>query len=53
MRWGQAPQISDVPDTGLGLATVHELVNRHYHGSVKLKSKLGKGTTITVALPRS
>ena len=52
-RFYRADNVSGVPGTGLGLATVHELVTRHYHGSVKLKSKLGKGTTITVTLPHS
>ena len=52
-RFYRAENVSGVPGTGLGLSTVHELVTRHYHGSVKLKSKLGKGTTITVTLPRS
>ena len=52
-RFYRADNVSGVPGTGLGLSTVHELVTRHYHGSVKLKSKLGKGTTITVALPHS
>ena len=52
-RFYRAENVSGVPGTGLGLSTVHELVTRHYHGKVNLKSKLGKGTTITVTLPRS
>ena len=51
-RFYRAENATGVPGTGLGLSTVHELVTRHYHGKVKLKSKLGKGTTITVTLPR-
>ena len=52
-RFYRAENVSGIPGTGLGLSTVHELVTRHYHGTVKLKSRLGKGTTITVTLPRS
>lgn len=51
-RFYRAENACGVPGTGLGLSTVHELVTRHYHGKVKLQSKLGKGTTVTVTLPR-
>ncbi len=36
---------------GLGLSLVRGLVGLH-HGSVRFESKLGKGTTVTIALPR-
>jgi signal transduction histidine kinase/DNA-binding response OmpR family regulator/ligand-binding sensor domain-containing protein len=44
---------SDTPEsegTGIGLAIVEELVKRHY-GSVKVESRLGKGTKFTVTIP--
>lgn len=37
--------------TGFGLAIVKEIVEAH-HGSVRVKSKLGKGSTFTVILPK-
>ncbi len=37
--------------TGIGLALVHELVRLH-GGNIQLQSKIGKGTTLTVSLPR-
>ena len=40
-----------VPGAGVGLALVKELVDA-YEGSVRLNSTLGKGTTITICLPR-
>jgi PAS domain S-box-containing protein len=36
--------------TGIGLSLVHELVKMH-HGSVKVKSVEGKGSTFTVRIP--
>ena len=36
--------------TGLGLALVKRVVETH-HGELQIKSKLGKGTTITVSFP--
>jgi signal transduction histidine kinase/CheY-like chemotaxis protein len=38
--------------TGLGLATVHQLVD-HYGGTIELESTLGKGTRFTVRFPRA
>jgi signal transduction histidine kinase len=37
--------------SGLGLATVHRIVESH-GGSVRLESKVGVGTTVRVRLPR-
>lgn len=36
---------------GLGLYISHELIKQH-NGSIKVKSKVGKGSTFTVILPR-
>lgn len=36
--------------TGLGLSIANEIVTRH-NGTMELKSKVGKGTTITVTFP--
>lgn len=39
-----------IQGTGLGLAVVREIVERH-HGVVGVRSALGEGTTMTVSLP--
>ncbi len=39
-----------IQGTGLGLAVVREIVERH-HGTVGVRSALGAGTTMTVSLP--
>lgn len=38
--------------SGLGLATVHRIVESH-RGSIRLESKLGVGTTVRIRLPRA
>ncbi|MDU8926925.1 ATP-binding protein [Alisedimentitalea sp. MJ-SS2] len=40
----------EVGGTGLGLAIVKHIINRH-RGRMRIKSKPGKGSTFTVALP--
>ncbi len=47
---GESARSSQVPGTGLGLAIVKELVDLH-KGKIKVKSKVGEGTTFTVMLP--
>jgi two-component system sensor histidine kinase HydH len=45
------PYFTTKPDgTGLGLAIVHKIIDAH-HGTVKVKSKPGLGTAITLILP--
>jgi signal transduction histidine kinase len=39
--------------TGLGMAIVHNLVTTALKGSIDIRSKPGKGTTITVSIPRA
>ena len=40
----------DTGGTGLGLSITHNAVSMH-HGTIKLHSKLGEGTTFTVRIP--
>lgn len=44
-------RLSGLPGVGLGLAITHELVVAH-GGSISVESELGRGTTMTVTLPR-
>ena len=41
-----------VPGSGLGLAMVRAIVERH-DGEIRLESKLGRGTVVTVRLPKN
>ncbi len=41
-----------IEGTGVGLAIVKEIVDAH-QGEIRVRSELGKGTTITVILPKS
>ena len=47
---GQIDPFEAVEGTGLGLAIVKSLVELH-HGTLKINSILGKGTTVTFTLP--
>lgn len=42
---------NDVQGTGIGLSLVKRLVEAHY-GTIKVKSKLGEGTTFIISLPQ-
>jgi len=46
------PHTSGIPGTGLGLATVKRIINE-YNGTIQVDSRLGKGSTFTVTLPRA
>ena len=39
-----------IKGTGLGLAIVNKVVETH-HGKIKVKSRVGRGTTISIVLP--
>jgi two-component system phosphate regulon sensor histidine kinase PhoR len=45
-------KLHKIDGTGLGLAIVKEIVEAH-QGSLKVQSKLGKGSTFTVILPKA
>lgn len=48
----RASNVGSISGTGLGLAIVKKCVDLH-KGDIKLDSKVGKGTTITVSIPYS
>jgi len=52
-RFYRAPSVADKPGSGLGLATVHDIVVNRYKGRITCSSKVGSGTTFTVTLPLS
>lgn len=49
-RCPPAPGVTAPTGTGLGLAFVRSVVERH-HGTVAMESRLGDGTTVRIALP--
>ena len=51
-RFQRGEQASDRTGTGLGLSIVKSLVELH-EGHIDVESELGKGTTMTVRLPRA
>ena len=52
-RFYRASNAGDRVGSGLGLATVWEIVESRYGGKVSLSSTPGKGSTFTVTFPRS
>ena len=50
-RFYRAPSAADKPGSGLGLATVHDIVVNQYKGRITCRSEVGAGTTFTVLLP--
>ncbi len=48
---GKTKPLGDAKGLGIGLSLVQEIVNVH-QGKIHLDSKLGKGTTFTVMLPK-
>ena len=51
-RFYRADTSGQIPGTGLGMNIVKEIVEFH-HGRVVVESSIGKGTTVTVLLPRA
>jgi len=52
-RFYRAPSAADKPGSGLGLATVHDIIVNRYKGRITCRSEVGRGTTFTVTLPLS
>ena len=52
-RFYRASNAGDRVGSGLGLATVREIVESRYGGKVSLNSVPGQGSTFTVTFPRS
>lgn len=48
--FNRASNVGGIPGTGLGLAITRQAVDLH-HGSIRVESQLGKGTTFTILLP--
>ena len=53
-KFYRVPRVQDagVPGTGLGLSLVREIAELH-HGSVSVKSEVGRGSTFTLRIPRT
>jgi PAS domain S-box-containing protein len=53
-KFYRVPRVQDagVPGTGLGLSLVREIAELH-HGSVSVKSDVGRGSTFTLRIPRT
>ena len=49
-KYFRASTSGGIPGSGLGLNLVKQLVELH-NGAIKLKSKAGQGTAVTVTLP--
>jgi signal transduction histidine kinase len=43
--------VENIPGAGLGLAIVKQTMERH-QGTVEITSEMGKGTTVTLRLPK-
>ena len=49
-RYFRASTSKGIGGTGIGLSVVHDFVMMH-HGSIKVESEEGKGSTFTVRIP--